>query len=672
MRAWLTSTFPGGHFQGNGDYLCSSPLREDKHPSFSISPGKRAWRDFATGEGGKLSELCAELGIEEPPREGGAIHTPPPSRPEPSKAEALWDAAAPASHEHPYLQRKRLPADGLRQDGKYLLIPARTLGGRLVGVERIPPEPDAEPKRLHVGEKAGGFHFIGSPVDGQPVALAEGMATASAIFALSGMVAASVFGAPNLPKAARLIKAHFPRSEVVVCADADAAGQKAGEECRALGCSVIEHLPDSPPGWDWWDAQAQSFDEAREAFKAALGKGRAARVEPEPEPEPPREEEGYHSSFKLTRADALELKEPECLIGGILERDSLAAVFGESGSAKSFFALDLLASIATGCTFHGRPVEEAPCVYLCGEGNRAIKRRLVAWEKGRGVSLAGAPLFVSNRAAVLPDESTEKELMAAVDAIVQETGQVPGVIAFDTLARSLAGDENSNSDMGAFIAAADALRQRYDGCAVVLVHHTGHQDKGRMRGASALRGALDLEILVQKDGGHITVDSTKQKDAGGFEPMHFSLETVPVMVAKNGEDVTSCFLGEMEEAPREGKRGLSETLHLALQSFHKAAEHAGTLDAEGKFLGVHLDRWRPFYYEASTADNQEAKKVAFQRHRAALVKAGALSVSNDVYTLAGDLAKLQGNQYAKKLQAVNRNTEQERNMPEQCSDGEPL
>jgi hypothetical protein len=525
---------------------------------------------------------------------------------------------------------------------------------------------------LHVGEKAGGFHFIGSPVDGQPIALAEGMATASAIFSLSGMVAASVFGAPNLPKAAQLVRAHFPRSEVVVCADADAAGQKAGEECRALGCSVIEHLPDSPPGWDWHDAQAQNFDEAREAFKAALGKGRAARVEPEPEPEQPQEGEGYHSSFKLTRADALELTEPEYLVNGILERDSLAAVFGESGSAKSFFTLDLLASIATGCTFHGRPVEEAPCVYLCGEGNRAIKRRLVAWEKGRGVSLAGAPLFVSNRAAVLPDASTEKELMAAVDAIVQTTRQVPGVIAFDTLARSLAGDENSNSDVGQFIAAADSLRQRYDGCAVVLVHHTGHQEKGRMRGASALRGALDLEILVQKDGGHITIGSTKQKDAGGFEDMYFRLEVVPVMVAKNGEDITSCYLEEMEEAPREGKKGLSETLHLALQSFHKAAEHAGTLDAEGKFLGVHLDAWRPFYYEASTADNQDAKKVAFQRHRAALVKAGALSVSNDVYTLAGDLAKLQGNQYAKKLQAVNRNTEQERNIPEQCSDGEPL
>lgn len=676
MKNWLYTHFKNGKFQKDGDYLCSSPFREDRHPSFSISPEKRCWHDFGTGEGGKLSELCSTLGIEEPPRGKGDYSPPLPPR-GPSEAEVLWNSSSPANLKHGYLVRKRLPADGLRQNGKFLLVPCRDLNGRLIGVEKIPPEENANPKRLQVGPKKGAFFFVGSPVDGQGIVLCEGLATAHSVFQMSGIPTATVFSAVFLENGVRLIKAKFPSSEIIVAADADEEGQKAAEQCRALGCTVVEHAQDAPKGYDWNDAVLEDFDQAREQFRSALKAGRAARIEPEilevePEPEQPREEEISSSSFRLIRADELELTEPEYLVGGVLERDTLSAIFGESGSAKSFFTIDLLASIATGCSFHGRQVEEAPTVYLCGEGRRAIKRRLTAWEKGRGVSLEGAPLFVSNRAAILPDELAEKELVAAVDVIVQETGQVPGVIAFDTLARSLAGDENSNSDVGQFIAAADSLRQRYDGCAVVLVHHTGHQEKGRMRGASALRGALDLEILVQKDGAHVTVDSTKQKDAGGFEPMHFTLETVPVMVAKNGEDVTSCFLEEMEEAPREGKKALSETLHLALQSFHKAAEHAGTLDAEGKFLGVHLDRWRPFYYEASTADNQEAKKVAFQRHRAALVKAGALAVANDVYTLTGDLAEIQGNEYAKKLKKLNRNTEQERNIPEQCSDGEPL
>lgn len=653
MKNWLYTHFKNGKFQKDGDYLCSSPFREDRHPSFSISPEKRCWHDFGTGEGGKLSELCASLGIEEPPRGKGDYSPPLPPR-GPSEAEVLWNSSSPANPKHGYLVRKKLPADGLRQNGKFLLVPCRTLDGRLIGVEKIPPEENANPKRLQVGPKKGAFFFYGSPVDGQGIALCEGLATAHSVFQMSGITSATTYSAVFLENGVRLIKAKFPSSEIIVAADADEEGQKAAEQCRALGCTVVEHAQDAPKGYDWNDAVLEDFDQAREQFRSALKAGRAARIEPEilevePEPEQPREEEISSSSFRLTRADALELTEPEYLVNGILERDTLSAIFGESGSAKSFFTIDLLASIATGCSFHGRQVEEAPCIYLCGEGNRAIKRRLVAWEKGR-VSLDGAPLFVSNRAAILPDELAEKELVMAVDVIVQETGQVPGVIAFDTLARSLNGDENSNTDMGAFILAADSLRRRYDGCAVVLVHHTGHQDKGRMRGASALRGALDLEILVQKDGGHVVVSSTKQKDAGGFEDMYFRLEVVPVMQSKSGEDITSCYLEEMEEPPAQVSKEDKPTKVEAygLEAFRKAAEKSGMLDPLGKFAGLGLEEWRTEFYRGST-DEPSTKRQNFGRARKGLVSKGRLSVENDVYRLAGPLAGIEEQAIAEKL-----------------------
>ena len=31
---------------------CASPFRADRHPSFSVFDGGRAWKDFATGEHG--------------------------------------------------------------------------------------------------------------------------------------------------------------------------------------------------------------------------------------------------------------------------------------------------------------------------------------------------------------------------------------------------------------------------------------------------------------------------------------------------------------------------------------------------------------------------------------------------------------------------------------------
>ena len=53
--------------------------------------------------------------------------------------------------------------------------------------------------------------------------------------------------------------------------------------------------------------------------------------------------------------------------------------------------------------------------------------------------------------------------------------------------------ENSTQDMSRFVAACDAVRRRY-GCTMLIIHHSGHGDKGRARGAIALKAALDAEV----------------------------------------------------------------------------------------------------------------------------------------------------------------------------------
>ncbi len=39
---------------------CRSPFREDKNPSFSVSPDGLLWRDFATDEGGGIINFIAK------------------------------------------------------------------------------------------------------------------------------------------------------------------------------------------------------------------------------------------------------------------------------------------------------------------------------------------------------------------------------------------------------------------------------------------------------------------------------------------------------------------------------------------------------------------------------------------------------------------------------------
>jgi hypothetical protein len=73
--------------------------------------------------------------------------------------------------------------------------------------------------------------------------------------------------------------------------------------------------------------------------------------EPTEEPAHPSQpaEEPRRSRFNLVRATEFKNRPaPDCLVEGILQVDSLAALVGPWGSYKSFIALDLSASVATG------------------------------------------------------------------------------------------------------------------------------------------------------------------------------------------------------------------------------------------------------------------------------------------------------------------------------------
>ncbi len=191
--------------------------------------------------------------------------------------------------------------------------------------------------------------------------------------------------------------------------------------------------------------------------------------------------------IELTRADQIEMRPPDWLLRGMLERDTFALIFGDPGTGKSFLAIDWACRIATGTPWRDHRVQAGPVVYLAGEGRQGFGRRTRAWEQHHGVSLAEAPLYVGPAVAIAnPTELVD--LIAAIDE-----GEAPALIVLDTLARCFGGgDENATKDMSAFVSACDALRRRY-GCTILVVHHTGHADKNRARGAIALKAALDAD-----------------------------------------------------------------------------------------------------------------------------------------------------------------------------------
>lgn len=342
--------------------------------------------------------------------------------------------------------------------------------------------------------------------------------------------------------------------------------------------------------------------------------------------------------FKLTPVVEL-LKEPEpleWLIKGYLLPASSALLFGEPAAGKSLVGIDWAACIALGRDWNRHPVKAGPVVYLAGEGHHGISRRLKAWaiHNNAGHDLERAPIFVSERGGAMDTRDGLAEVAEAIDAVAEEHGP-PVLIMVDTLHRNMTGDENAAKDMSAYFTHTDWLRLRY-GAAVLTVHHSGHGDQKRARGSSAIKGAVDTELLVEVAGDIRTLKGTKQKDGPLPPDAAFKLEVVTLPWRDmEGWPETSVVLTPTD-APPPRQRNMPNNVRTAVDAFLAAATEHGR-ESEDRVL-VALEDWRTHFYAIHTGDNPEAKKKAFQRARNDMREAGAVAVQSDDYWLTPDTA----------------------------------
>jgi RecA-family ATPase len=104
----------------------------------------------------------------------------------------------------------------------------------------------------------------------------------------------------------------------------------------------------------------------------------------------------------------------------------------------------------------------------------------------------------------------------AIDA----RGIQPAFIVLDTLSRMLAGlNENDAADASLAIEAIEAIKRSF-GCTVIVIHHTGKDEKSE-RGSSVFRAGFDTLIRASANEQLrlVTLDVTKQKDAEAPKPI---------------------------------------------------------------------------------------------------------------------------------------------------------
>ncbi len=168
-----------------------------------------------------------------------------------ARARRLWQAAPPATVDHPYLIAKDIAPHGARMQGERLLIPLYDIGGTIVNLQTIGP--GGEKRFLSGGRKKGCFHVIGprladvaGKANGQAntetAYLCEGFATGASIHAATGAPVIVAFDAGNLLPVGAAVRDRYPDLAMVVCGDDDVWRPDTGNAGRAAASAAAEAL----------------------------------------------------------------------------------------------------------------------------------------------------------------------------------------------------------------------------------------------------------------------------------------------------------------------------------------------------------------------------------------------------------------------------------------------
>ena len=492
----------------------------------------------------------------------------------------LWSACNSATASHPYINRKLGLPDGLRVysgnltiagqscDGA-LVLPCYSLDGEIASLQFIPPDGK---KVFLPGCKlpADGCLIIGGHIqDSRPAYICEGIGQAWSAHQATTAPAVVCFGVGRMAGIAKALRDRYKAARLVLVADGGKESQMAAIARDILGAWV-----EMPEG------SASNYD-LNDYHKEHGLKAVAVLLEQSKEPA---------QRFRLlSPADLANLPSVQWRVRGVLPSEGIAAMFGASGSGKSFLVLDLLATVANGGNWFGCRVKSAPVLYVALEGEAGISQRVKAHETKHGAIALGFRFLLQSL-----DIRKAADRVDLIQAI-QAAGWRGGVLCLDTLNRAAPGmDENDSKSMGEVISSAKAIQAELGGL-VLLVHHTGKDTAKGMRGHSSLHAALDAAVEVSRDGDRREWKIHKAKDGEDGEAHPFRLDVVEVGTDEDGEPITSCFVvpeentGDAVRRVLPPKSGNQRIIWDALGDVLKASPHYGQAGAAPTRPCVRLD-----------------------------------------------------------------------------------
>jgi len=257
----------------------------------------------------------------------------------------------------------------------------------------------------------------------------------------------------------------------------------------------------SPPG-NMTDAYAEAKN--KELFKPVerpLGEGRKI-------------DDG---KFRIVDRAGMEgIKPPTWLIEDFLPENAYAIMFGAPGTFKTFVALDIALSIATGNQDTWKALGQGNVLFAAGEARSGIPKRVRAWEALRNAGKRATGFHLIDP---VPNAGLVTDTKQFVERALDLSSDGYKLIVLDTIGRAMQGlNENAQQDASRLTQMVEAI-QRGTNATVLALAHVGYENNKRLRGSSVYEADADMLVRLDREAKtqQVSLQMVKQKEADPWE-----------------------------------------------------------------------------------------------------------------------------------------------------------
>jgi hypothetical protein len=246
------------------------------------------------------------------------------------------------------------------------------------------------------------------------------------------------------------------------------------------------------------------------------------------------------------------------LIEGLWAEEAVGIVGGEPKSCKSFLALDIAVSVASGAPCLRRFAVARPgpvLLYAAEDAPYVVRRRLDGICLADGVDLAALDIQVITAPSLRLDPAEDRRKLTETVSELR-----PRLLVLDPFVRLHRIDENVSGEVAPLLGFLRELQRGFH-LAVLVVHHA-RKGAARAAGGQALRGSSELHawgdsnLYLHRSGAELSL-STEHRAA-------LSVSGLPIALRTNGDAVALELLDRQPVSESTAERSAADRVKQAL------------------------------------------------------------------------------------------------------------